>query len=202
MATTWMLKGDALGACSCDWGCPCNFDAPPTKGWCQCGYSFHINEGRFEGTRLDGLNVGFFVNSPGALHLGNVEGLLLVDERADDAQRAAIGSIFGGQVGGPFAALASLLVKVVGPEFVPVQWRFDGPNSFAVFGERAETRLAQIENPVTGEKSGFTLKMTAGLLTNEAELMRTSVFRINHPGMRYEHSGQYGETFRFDYSGA
>src|SRR5581483_7230644 len=155
MATTWMLKGDALGACSCDWGCPCNFDAPPTKGWCQGGYSFHINEGRFEGTRLDGLNVGFFVNSPGALHLGNVEGLLLVDERADDAQRAAIGSIFGGQVGGPFAALASLLVKVVGPEFVPVQWRFDGPNSFAVFGERAETRLAQIENPVTGEKSGF-----------------------------------------------
>jgi hypothetical protein len=44
--------------------------------------------------------------------------------------------------------------------------------------------------------------MTAGLLTNEAELMKSSVFRINHPEMMYEHSGQYGEIFRFDYAGA
>lgn len=91
MAAKWMLKGDALGACSCDWGCPCNFDAPPTKGWCHGGYSFHINEGDYNGTKLSGLNVGWFGNSPAALHLGNVVGLILVDEKADDAQRAAIG---------------------------------------------------------------------------------------------------------------
>jgi len=47
MAAKWMVKGDALGACSCDWGCPCNFDAPPAKGWYQSGYSFHINKGNF-----------------------------------------------------------------------------------------------------------------------------------------------------------
>lgn len=202
MASKWMLKGDAIGACSCDWGCPCNFDAPPTKGWCHGGYSFHINEGNFNGTRLDGLNVGFFANSPAALHLGNVVGYLLMDEKADETQRAALMEIYGGNVGGPFAALASLLVKVIGPEYVPVQWKFDGPNSYAVFGDRAETRLADIENPVTGDKSGFTLKMTAGLLTDEAELMKSSVFKINHPDMKYEHSGQYGETFHFNYAGA
>ena len=27
------LSGDLLGACSCDWGCPCNFEAAPTQGW-------------------------------------------------------------------------------------------------------------------------------------------------------------------------
>lgn len=201
MAPKWMLKGDALGACSCDWGCPCNFDATPTKGWCQGGYSFHINEGNFDGAKLDGLNVGFFVNSPAALHLGNVVGLLLVDERADEKQRAALMEIYGGNAGGPFAALATLLVKVIGPEYVKVDWKFDGPNSHAVFGDRAETRLAMIENPVTGDKSGFTLNMTAGLLTNKAELMKSSRFRISHPEMAYDHSGQYGETFGFSYSG-
>ncbi|HYM15892.1 MAG TPA: DUF1326 domain-containing protein [Dehalococcoidia bacterium] len=201
MGATWKLEGDALGACSCDWGCPCNFDAAPTKGWCQGGYSFHINDGTFNGTKLDGLNVGFFVKSPGALHLGNVEGLLLVDERADEAQRAALMEIYGGKVGGPFAALAGLLVKVIGPEYVPVQWKFDGPNSHAVYGDRVELRLAAIENPVTGDKSGFTLKMTAGLLTNQAELMKSSTFRVRHPEMSYEHSGQYGETFGFSYKG-
>ena len=24
------FSGVMLGACSCDWGCPCNFEAPPT----------------------------------------------------------------------------------------------------------------------------------------------------------------------------
>ena len=31
-ATQWRMKGSIIGACSCDWGCPCNFDARPTQG--------------------------------------------------------------------------------------------------------------------------------------------------------------------------
>ncbi len=197
----WSLKGDALGACSCDWGCPCNFDAPPSKGWCEGGYSFHINQGRHGDTKLDGLTIGFFIHAPGALHQGNVTGYLLVDEKATPEQRAAIGQIFGGAAGGPFGALAGLLVKVIGPEFVPVDWHLDGPKSYARFGDRAEMRLAVIKNPVTGAESGFTLKMTNGLLTNQAEIMASSVLRIRHPELSYDHSGQYGETFKFDYAG-
>jgi hypothetical protein len=199
--TTWAIKGDALGSCSCDWGCPCNFDAPPTKGWCEGGYIFHINEGYLDDTSLDDLTFGFLAHSPAALHLGNVTGYLLVDERASLDQRVALGRILGGQLGGPFAILVSLLVKIIGPEFVPVEWKFDGPNSYARLGDRVEMGLKMIENPVTGEKSGFTLKMTNGLLTDEAELMASSVFSVNHPEMSYTHSGQYGETFRFNYSG-
>jgi hypothetical protein len=198
---TWAMKGDALGSCSCDWGCPCNFDAPPTKGWCEGGYAFHINEGQLGDTKLDGLTIGFFAHSPAALHLGNVTGYLLVDEKARPDQRAALGRIFGGEVGGPFAVLASLLVKLIGPDYVPVEWKFDDANSHVRFGDRVEMGLKMIENPVTGEKSGFTLKMTNGLLTDEAELMASSVFRVNHPELSYSHSGQYGETFRFNYSG-
>lgn len=197
----WSIKGDALGSCSCDWGCPCNFDAPPTKGWCEGGYAFHINDGSYRDVKLDGLTIGFYAHSPAALHLGNVTGYLLIDEKATVQQREALGHIFAGDAGGPFAVLASLLVKVIGPDFVPVEWKFDGANSRVRFGDKAEAALKMIENPVTGEKSGFTLKMTNGLLTDEAELMATSTFRVNHPEMSYNHSGQYGETFRFNYSG-
>jgi hypothetical protein len=197
----WAIKGDALGSCSCDWGCPCNFDAPPTKGYCEGGYAFHINEGYMGDTRLDDLTIGFYAHSPAALHLGNVTGYLLVDERATPEQREAIGRIAAGEVGGPFAVFRVLLVKVIGPEFVPVEWHFDGPNSYVRFGDRAESRLEMIKNPVTGEESGFTLKMSNGLLTDEAELMKSSVFRLNHPELTYDHSGQYAETFRFNYSG-
>jgi len=197
----WSMQGDALGTCSCDWGCPCNFDAPPTKGWCEGGYAFHINEGSYQETKLDGLTIGFYAHSPAAMHLGNVTGYLLIDEKATPEQRAALGRIFGGEVGGPFAALASLLVKVIGPDFVPVEWKFDGPHSRVRFGDRAEAALSRIKNPVTGQESGFSLKMTNGLLTDQAELMATSLFRVNHPELSYDHSGQYGETFRFNYSG-
>jgi hypothetical protein len=197
----WNIKGDAIGACSCDWGCPCNFDAAPTKGWCEGGYSFHINEGRYGETKLDGLTIGFYAHSPAAMHLGNVTGYLIIDERATPQQREALMAILGGQAGGPFAALASLLSKLIGPDFAPVEWTFDGPRSRARFGNLAETGLGMITNPVTGDESGFTLKMTNGLLTDQAELMKSSVFRINHPELTYDHSGQYGETFHFNYSG-
>lgn len=197
----WSLKGDALGSCSCDWGCPCNFDAPPTKGWCQGGYAFHINQGDYHDTRLDGLTIGLYGASPAAMHLGNVTWYLLIDEKATAEQRAALGRIFGGEAGGPFAILASLAVKRIGPEFTPVEWKFDGPRSYVRFGDKAEAGLKMIANPVTGEESGFNLKFSNGLLTDEAELMTTSVFRVNHPELKYDHSGQYGETFRFNYSG-
>ena len=53
----WRIKGDLLGACNCDWGCPCNFDAPPTNGTCQGVYTWHIREGRFGDVVLDGLYI-------------------------------------------------------------------------------------------------------------------------------------------------
>ncbi|MEO6196541.1 MAG: DUF1326 domain-containing protein [Dehalococcoidia bacterium] len=198
---TWAIKGDAIGSCSCDWGCPCNFDAPPTNGWCEGGYAFHVNEGHFGDTSLDGMNIGFYAHSPAAMHLGNVTGYLLVDEKASPEQREAIQRITAGQVGGPFAALASLIVKLIGPEYVPVDWHFDGSRSYVQFGDRVQNNLALIKNPVTGEESTFTLKMGNGLLTDEADLMQSSLFRVNHPELTYDHSGQYGETFKFNYSG-
>ncbi len=198
---TWKLQGDALGACSCDWGCPCNFDAPPTQGWCEGGYAFHINTGNLNEVPLAGLTVGFFAHSPAALHLGNVTAYLLVDEKATAAQREAIGQIFGGQVGGVFGALGSLITKVIGPDYTPVEWKFDGTKSSVKFGNHADVRLAEIKNPVTGEASGFSLKFSNGLLTDEAQLMTTSKMSINHPEIRYDHTGKYGETFHFNYSG-
>jgi len=197
----WSMKGDALGSCSCDWGCPCNFDAAPTKGWCEGGYAFHINEGAYQDVKLNGLTIGFYAHSPAALHLGNVTGYILLDEKATPEQREALGRILSGELGGPFAVFAGILVKVIGPDFTPVEWKFDGPRSYVRFGDKAEAGLKMVANPVTGEESGFTLKFSNGLLTNEAELMSTSVFRVNHPELKYDHSGQYGETFHFNYSG-
>jgi len=74
MPTDWTLKGTVLIACNCDFGCPCNFNALPSKGNCEGGWTWHVEEGRFGDTTLDGLNFSIFVNWPGAIHQGNVFG--------------------------------------------------------------------------------------------------------------------------------
>lgn len=30
----WTIEGDYYQTCSCDYGCPCQFQAPPTQGFC------------------------------------------------------------------------------------------------------------------------------------------------------------------------
>jgi hypothetical protein len=93
MTTKWSMQGTLLGACSCDWGCPCSFDAPPTRGFCEGAYLWHIEEGEFGYVRLNGLTWAWCGQSPAALHLGNVTGQTLIDARADPRQRAALETI-------------------------------------------------------------------------------------------------------------
>jgi hypothetical protein len=39
----WFMRGSLVGACNCDWGCPCNFDAPPTYGFCDGFYGMVVH---------------------------------------------------------------------------------------------------------------------------------------------------------------
>ena len=100
MPDGWYLKGQVLVACNCDWGCPCNFNALPTTGKCEGGWIWHVEDGAFGGVRLDGLNFSVFVNWPAAIHEGNGEGVVMIDERANGAQREKIEMLVGGKVGG------------------------------------------------------------------------------------------------------
>jgi hypothetical protein len=100
MAETWHLKGKVLVACNCDWGCPCNFNARPTAGKCEGGWTWHVEQGSYSDVKLNDLNFSVYVNWPGAIHEGNGEALILIDEHADQAQRTAIEMLVGGNSGG------------------------------------------------------------------------------------------------------
>jgi DNA-binding NarL/FixJ family response regulator len=54
MTAPWKLAGKVVGACNCDFGCPCNFNAPPTMGECEGGWTWHIQDGAYGSVRLDG----------------------------------------------------------------------------------------------------------------------------------------------------
>ena len=64
----WHLKADFLETCSCDFGCPCNFEAPPTKGYCAYVAAWHIHEGYYGDVRMDGLTAASAGRFPQAMH--------------------------------------------------------------------------------------------------------------------------------------
>ena len=67
-------------------------------------YLWHVQEGHYGQTALNGLAFAWCARSPAALHLGNVTALCLVDERATLQQRQAIEELLTNPTVRPFAA--------------------------------------------------------------------------------------------------
>ena len=125
----WRVDGDYFESCSCDYLCPCvpsNLAAAPTKGHCLFAMVFHVEKGNFDATKLDGLSFAVVGLTPGVMGAGNGSVGVIVDERADAAQRDALLGIASGQKGGPMAALAPLLPKFLGVEARPIRFQKSG----------------------------------------------------------------------------
>ena len=93
----WMIKGPKIGGCSCDYGCPCEFMAPPTRRPCEGYEGMEIDEGYFGDVRLDGLRTAGVFRWPGAIHEGGGAYQPVIDKRATEQQVAALFKILGGE---------------------------------------------------------------------------------------------------------
>jgi hypothetical protein len=198
--TRWTMKGTVLIACNCDYGCPCNFNALPSKGFCEGAWMWHVDEGRFDDTPLDGLNFSVAVKWPGAIHEGNGEAVILVDERADESQREAISALVDGNLGGPWGILAWTWPTVHGPKPVRFELELNGIESRVTAGESVELASTTIKNPVTGNEVHPGALLPEGIIVKHADLGASTVFRLTDE-IGFDHSGQYAAVGQFDYSG-
>lgn len=200
MPTKWNMEGALLGACSCDWGCPCSFNAPPTRGFCEGCYVWHVEKGSYGDVPLQGLSLAWAGQSPGPMHLGNVSSIIFIDEKADAAQRAALETICRGKSGGPWTILAAVTARFFGPKYSPFELHLDGLNSTARVSGLIEMELGPILNPVTGQAEELYLDKPTGFTSLRAALGAGRVFRVTSD-LVYDHSGKYGEFSKFSYSG-
>lgn len=198
--SSWDMKGSVIGACSCDWGCPCTFDARPTYGSCEGGYTWNIESGRVGDLSLDGVKMGWYAKSPGPLHEGNAEGVVFVDGTPE--QLEAIRSLWADGAGAPWAILASVHSSL---EFraAPIEFVDAGMRSTARVGEGSlyEVGLSRISNPVTGAEEEIYVDKPTGFTSLRSEVGMTTVLRLAANGLSYDHSGKYGEYSRFAYHG-
>ncbi|WP_167857976.1 DUF1326 domain-containing protein [Mycobacterium sp. DL99] len=129
MADRWLIRGTEFENCNCAWGCPCQFGAKSTHGHCEAFMAGHIEEGNFNDTSLDGLDWASLMSWPGEVHEGGGTQQVIIDERADPAQREALRKILHGESTAPgathFFVYNSMMATVLGTLYAPIELSID-----------------------------------------------------------------------------
>lgn len=202
----WQMKGVITGDCNCAWGCPCNFDAPPTFGDCEGVYAFRIDDGRFGDVDLAGVSFLWYAYAPGAIHEGNMTSLVLVDSKANEEQYEAINTLTSaGNVGMPFDGFVGLTSKFLETARADIEFDSSGDMRSTVVradgGDAYELVTGRVRNPVTGEEEELYLDKPTGFTSLRSELGTSTVSRFNSAGVSYDNTDRYAEVAKFEYSG-
>ena len=190
----WRLEGEWIKNCNCAFGCPCDFNAPPTHGSCKGLVGMRITKGNFEGTKLDGLMFAATVDFPGPLHEGNGTMQPIIDERATPEQRQALFNIMSGKhsAEGTLFHIFSLIVTTIhDPIFAPFEFSFDKKERTArlVAKGALETDVEPIKNPVTGSPHRIRVVMPEGFEHLEAEVASANIRSTG--AIRFETKGSH-----------
>jgi len=191
----WKIKGPKIGACSCEHGCPCEFNGLPTEGICEGLEAQRIDEGWFGDVRLDGLLFAARFRWPGPVHegRGTVQGI--IDKRASEEQLDALGKILGGEEQEPttlFNIYGSTIETELDPILSDIEFACDfasGTGGFEVPGVMA-LELEPIRNPVTGAPHPAKIVLPTGFEFREADMASS---RFNASGeLAFDRERRYG----------
>ena len=191
----WMLKGKRLVNCSCDYGCPCEFNAPPTNEFCEGLEAMDIGEGYFGDVRLDGLRFAGTYRWPGPVHEGKGAYQVVIDERITDEQRDALFTILSGEEQEPTTAFniyGSTIETEYDPIFAPIEfeWDLEARTGLVAIPGFCEARFEPIRNPVTGKPHRARIVLPEGFEFHEAE-MASSDFSSSGP-IPLDYKKRYG----------
>jgi hypothetical protein len=176
--TPWTIRAVEFSNCNCSYGCPCQFNGLPTYGHCRAVVGFQINSGHHGDTKLDGLKVAGMFIWPGPIHEGHGEAAIIIDQRANPAQREALLRILSGQDTEPgatiFNVFASTLEKVHEPIFTEIDFEIDIDRRRARLSVpgHIDARGEPILNPITGAEHRVRIDNPNGFEFHLAEVGR------------------------------
>lgn len=176
MADRWMLRGVEYANCNCAWGCPCQFGAKTTYGHCEAVVTGHIEEGSFNETSLDGLDWALLLYWPGEIAEGNGKEQVIIDERADPAQREGLRKILHGESTAPgathFFVYNSTMSTVLDTLYAPIDLSIDveARTARVRIGDLVESVGAPIISRFSGEPVRSRINLPGGFEYTYAEM--------------------------------
>ena len=206
----WKVSGGWFDVCNCKIPCPCEFAQAPTYGDCAGVLVWHIQNGLYSDTVLDGLNVLGLGTFTGNIWAGEAKDAVFgffLDEKANEQQRHALQMIFGGKAGGFIAEFAKLVGEIRGVEYAPIKfevaddlsyWSAEIPGKVlakteALTGPMTPVgKRVQTINPPGSEVGPGTTATWGKAISNEVD---------NAMGFKWEWNGRSSKYIPFDWSG-
>ena len=200
----WHVRGSYLESCNCDAVCPCRRvdgvgGGRSTHGVCLGALSWLIEDGQADGVPLEGLGAVLAVryddDEPGSPW----SVFLYVDERGDDAQRAALEEIFLGARGGDIEQHAPWIWKdrhLLGAAAAAIEIDHTPRRGWFRVRDRVEVRIA---GPVADQ--GTVTCVIPGHDRQGEECTVDVLCVAEAPPLEFEYKGVCAYASTFDYSG-
>jgi hypothetical protein len=201
----WYVEGPSFSNCNCDWSCPCQFESLPTHGDCRAFGVFRIDKGHFGDLKLDGLKAGALYAWPGPVFEGKGEMQAIIDEQADEAQRAALYSIICGantnEAATHWWVYHAMCDQVHETLFKPIEFHIDieARKAHVVIPDIVQSIGSPIRSPATGDEHRVRLDMPNGIEFRLAEIGNGSTEANGAISLNLENS--YGQWTMLGHSG-
>lgn len=147
MVDQWVFKSETYDNCNCAVNCGCQFNLPSTHGYCQTAFTGEVVEGHFNETPLSGLKWAGLYKWPGEIAEGSGKRQIVIDERADSAQRTALETIISGEACVPLSNLFAVFASTCSESCETLYLPIDLEANF-------EDRTARVEIPGVLKSSG------------------------------------------------
>jgi hypothetical protein len=184
----WKLEGTYVETCSCEAVCPCtaSFGLPAHYERCCVTLVFNVVDGDVEGTDVSGLTVAVIADAPQNMTEGNWRVGVFMDDGASDEQAGKLGAVFGGQLGGPMAALGPLIGEQLGLERAPIEVRHDGLRHSVRIGDKIDFEVEDVV--ALGAEDGEPVRLTGVRhpAATEVTVARATRSQISAFGIEYE----------------
>lgn len=182
--TGWWARGLLFESCNCQVVCPghVHFSQNCTHERCIGYWALRFDEGRYAGTRLDGVRAVVAFECPRLMIAGGWTEVLLIEEEASPDQRAAVEAILRGEAGGPWEVLARFVSEWLPTRFVPIEIEDGGKVKRVRVGAAAERPVSQIPgSEIPGspaEKSASAVEAPGRAMDESETLLEASVENI------------------------
>jgi hypothetical protein len=208
MSMAWSIEGRYFECCNCEVVCPCSVS--PFQGsdydHCLTVSAFHVDSGEIEGVDVAGAMVAVVGVLPKYILEGNWRVGLLVDEAASDEQVAKLGAVFGGELGGPPAAISSLIGEMLGVERAPMGFCSEGGSHVLTVGDRSRVAVRDLvptgveDEPPARLRGAFHPATAAGFSDGEVAFSKAETGSdIEAFGMHWR--GKSGISGHFSWAG-
>ena len=197
---SWSIEGTYFETCSCELMCPCNLsiDHGATYDYCRVTLVFDIGQGEIEGTDVGGRTLAVIADTPKVMTEGNWRLGMFVDDGASDEQMQKLTAVFGGQLGGPMAALAPLIGEVLGVERAAIEVVEEGLSHAVRIGDAIDFEVEDIVP--FGIETGEPAKLTGVFHPVASELTAAEAKRSSISAFGIEYEGKTGLSSAFSWA--